>query len=383
MRVLSITLDESSARRVPANDPPPRLVATGRARQRPLPLDLAARSHGELLAGLDLDSGVHRPRRRIAVAASSPRRAGGGGRGRGPHREGSARQRRRRHRPPAPVHARADRADHRPPGQGAVRSRPGQRREREHPAVRVRPLAAGQPIRGSAGGDPAALGKRRARRLRGAVLLAAPCPVGHRALRGDPAADLDRRQRPADARAHRPPRRRVVAGRGVVSRALRRDAFRRADIRRTRRPRSPGDHAVLHPGVPARRERRGAGRDPAGATGQGVPAAGVGRDVARLGIRTPHGRGLARIPGHRPRRAHPRADHRLPGQRAPRNAARRRAARHPERGRQDHQDLCGRGPAGTQDPRLRRHGGTGLRRLIGRECACGRRRIAPTLREPA
>ena len=43
---------------------------------------------------------------------------------------------------------------------------------------------AGQPFRGGADGDPAALGKRRAGRFRRAVLLAAPRPIGHRTLRG-------------------------------------------------------------------------------------------------------------------------------------------------------------------------------------------------------
>ena len=73
-------------------------------------------------------------------------------------------------------------------------------------------------------GDPAALGKRRPRRFRRAVLHAAPRPTGHRAIRGPDTADLDRRQRSADARHRRPSRRRLVARGRLDPRALRRDA---------------------------------------------------------------------------------------------------------------------------------------------------------------
>ena len=61
------------------------------------------------------------------------------------------------------------------------------------------------------------------------------------------------------------------------------------------------------------RGRRRARRHRAGAAGQGLPAAGLRGDVARLRVRAPDGRGLARLPGHRPGHADPRADRRLPG----------------------------------------------------------------------
>ena len=64
-----------------------------------------------------------------------------------------------------------------------------------------------------------------------------------------------------------------------------------AGIRRARRPRSDGDHAVLHPGLLDRRGRRGARRHPAGAAGQGLPPAGFRGDVARLRFRASDGPG--------------------------------------------------------------------------------------------
>ena len=49
-------------------------LAARAAGQRALSLDLASRSHGELLAGFDLDARVHRPRDDIPVAAPPSRR---------------------------------------------------------------------------------------------------------------------------------------------------------------------------------------------------------------------------------------------------------------------------------------------------------------------
>ena len=72
--------------------------------------------------------------------------------------------------------------------------------------------------------------------------------------------------------------------RRVESRRLRRKADRCKGFGGTRRPRSDGDHAVLHPGVPDRSRRCGARRHPRCATGQGVPAAGIGRVAAKPGL---------------------------------------------------------------------------------------------------
>ncbi len=62
------------------------------------------------------------------------------------------------------------------------------------------------------------------------------------------------------------------------------NAFCGPDIRRPRRPRPDGDHAMLHPSVPDRCGRERACRDPASAAGQGIPTAGIGRNVARLRV---------------------------------------------------------------------------------------------------
>lgn len=63
-------------------------------------------------------------------------------------------------------------------------------------------------------------------------------------------ADLDRRQRAAHARHRGPLRRRLVAHRRVDTRGLCRKARGGAAFRRAGGPRSGGDHAMLHPGVP-------------------------------------------------------------------------------------------------------------------------------------
>ena len=81
---------------------------------------------------------------------------------------------------------------------------------------------------------------------------------------------------------------------------VRRKAGRGAGFRGARRARSDGDHALLHPGLPDRPRRCGTRRDPGGAAGEGVPAAGVGRHAPHLRLRAPDGGELAWLPGHRP-----------------------------------------------------------------------------------
>lgn len=224
----------------------------------------------------------------LATASPSPHRhldgLAAGGRGRRAHREGSAGQRRGRHGAPSSRTAGSDGPDHRPPRRRPFRPRPGRPRDRERADLRLRFLPTGQPFRGGSAGDPVALGDRRPGRCGRPVLLSAPCPVGHRALRRAGNADLDRGQWPAGARHRGPPRRRLVAGRRLDAGAVRRDAGRGAGLRRTRRARPDGDHGVFHPGVPDRCGRKRAGRDPAGPPGQGIPAAGSRGDVARLRV---------------------------------------------------------------------------------------------------
>ena len=140
------TAHEGSAGRVLAHHLAAGSFAARSAGQRPLPLDLAARSHGQLLAGLDLDAGIHRPRDRspsphrhldaLAVAAAA----------RGADEERADRDQRRRYRAAPSGDARAVGADDRSSLARAVHPRPRQRRNGEHRAVWIRLLEAGRAV---------------------------------------------------------------------------------------------------------------------------------------------------------------------------------------------------------------------------------------------
>ena len=108
--------------------------------------------------------------------------------------------------------------------------------------------------------------------------------------------------------------------------ALRREAFGRTDIRRARRSRSDGDHAGF-----IQICLIGANDDALAEILQAPLVKAfllqVSAETLRgFGFDHPMGAELARLPGHRPRGADPRADPRVPGQGAARDAPGRRAA---------------------------------------------------------
>ena len=137
------------------------LSKLGVARQRPLSLDLAAGSHGELLARLDLDAGVHRPRDRFRLSPSASGCDGGRRGGRRAHQERADRHQRGGYRAQASLVAGTDRADHPSFVAGTLHPGPRLRRDREHGALRLRFRKAGRSLRGGASGHQYALGKRR------------------------------------------------------------------------------------------------------------------------------------------------------------------------------------------------------------------------------
>ena len=174
------------------------------------------------------------------------------------------------------------RADHRPPRQGPLHPRPRQRREREHGALRLRLRAAGQPLRGGAGGDPAAVGQRRPGRLRRPVLSRCTMPAW------TPSRTRAGCRRSGSAPAVRGCSTSPAAtptGGGRRARGLRSTTPQMLAAVRTSAERAGRDPMAITPCFIQvcliGRGRRGARRDPAGAAGQGVPAAGLGRDAAR------------------------------------------------------------------------------------------------------
>src|SRR5262245_35037715 len=359
--------------RIPAYDPAARLVADRDARHRPVPLALAARSHGELLARLDLDPRVHRSRDAITFPAPPPRRDRSRERRGGAHEERADRDQRRRHGTPTSSDARAVGTHARPPLARAVHPGTRQRREGEHRTLRVRLLEADRSLRGGSDGDQAALGEQRAGGLRGPLLPAASCAPGYGALRGPLPADLGRREQPAHARDHGPPCRRMVDRRRLFARGLRRQAEADPRIGGARGARPDGDRAGVHRHLS---DRRGGGArgDPRGAARQGTRHALLGRADAPVRPRASARSRLARLSRHRPARALAREDRR--DARRSRRAVdpRPRAARHTPGGGARGQGVLRCGAARAEDPRLRRHGGPRLRSEVCAEGARDRRR---------